>query len=163
MENGFYRISLQNLNKMLAGLGATIEEVWPRRQAQPDPLGAAFRGVPQQLDYFRFHEVYNLSESRKAALFAEHDVPHCLYAINVDDEEKLELAEMLEVGLNRGWSFFSRSLDGQAVHLCLLEPVLRPHVGRLIDIYLDLWLASGLVKTEMMAAVPTQVAHAAAT
>ncbi len=147
MENGFYRISLQNLNKMLAGLGATIEDVWPGRQSKVEsPIEA-----PERLNHFRFREVNSLSGARKAALFSSAAGRlRCLYSANLDGQEKAELAEMIEVGLNRGWSFFCRRDGDRSVHLCLLEPVLAPHLRRLVDVYLDLWLASGLAESEVV-------------
>ncbi len=143
MENGFYRISLYNLSKILSGLGASIEEVWPspKRSAK-----TAKTGEPADLDAFRFNEVFRLSDATKAALFKGCNPPTRLYSINLDSEESLELAELIEVGLQRDWTILSRRSGRHEIHLCLYEATLKDHVKRIIDVYLNLWLASQMAE-----------------
>ncbi len=145
MENGFYRISLYNLSKMLSGLGASIEEVWP------GPKCSQHTGhitEPADLDAFRFNEVFRLSDATKAALFKGSNPPTRLYSINLDLEESRELSELIEVGLRRDWAIFSRRSGRHEIHLCLYAATARDHLRRIIDIYLNLWLASQIAASE---------------
>ncbi len=145
MENGFYRISLLNLNKMLSGLGVGIEEVWPRTQQKP-PREETREGEADP-SYFRFQEIHLLSRAVKSALLRGLDRMEFLFTINVEGRERLDLLESLQSG-NGGkpWTFFPKQVGRTRVCLCLKDPVLPDHVKRLIGIYLDLWLASDLSK-----------------
>lgn len=141
LENGFYRISLLNLNKILTGLDATIEEVWPAQQQK-----AGVDSDPHDLNRFRFQEAVTLSGAKSAALLRGYGFPQCVYSANLDSSEIAELAEMVEVGLTRNWTIFSKNRGDFQVHLCLFQPIVPNHLERLIDIYLEVWMADGLMK-----------------
>ncbi len=140
MENGFYRISLLNLKKILDGLNLRIEDVWP--ESQP---GEMTRSVPdvQKLNFFRFHEIYTLSDSESAALLTGDDLK-LVYHVNLGKRGERELRESMETGLLRDWKIFSKSGLGGSAHLCLKNAQIEAHLRKLISIYMDLWLAAGL-------------------
>lgn len=145
LENGFYRISLLNLNKMLSGLGVAIEDVWPRQQQKWRGEAAQAGGL--DLSYFRFQEIFFLSESQQAALLRGFRGLECLHAIGMSEDEKSDLVETIQAGLKRNWTIFPNRAKGVQVYLCLLQPILPDHVKRLISIYLDLWLAVGMTES----------------
>ncbi len=146
MENGFYRISLLNLNKMLGGLGVAIEDVWPRQQQKPQREEARDQGEVDP-SYFRFQEVHLLSKSACSALLQGTGNLDLIYSIHLDGPRRNQLTEAFRSsGARGGWEFFSRQSEGRRVCLCLLEPKLPDHVKRLIGIYLDLWLAAEFAK-----------------
>ena len=145
MENGFYRISLLNLNKMLGGLGVAIEDVWPRQQQRPRREEAKdLSGVDPS--YFRFQEIHLLSKAKCSALLQGLDRLEFVYSIDLEPSHRPSLTSAIRTGVRRGWEFFHRQNADQRVCLCLLEPKLPDHVKRLIGIYLDLWLAAEFVK-----------------
>ncbi len=145
MENGFYRISLLNLNKMLSGLGVKIEDVWPRQQQKPprEEIQDASEGDPS---YFRFQEIHLLSRAVKSALLRGLERLELVYAINVDGRERMELLTTFDSNHGKTWTLFPKQVGKMRVCLCLKDPVLPDHVKRLIGIYLDLWLAADLSK-----------------
>lgn len=145
MENGFYRISLLNLNKMLSGLGVGIEDVWPRQQ-QKSTREEAAEGNDVDPSYFRFQEIHLLSRAVKSALLRGGERMEVVYAINVDGRERTELLQSSGSKGSKAWTVFPKQVAGTRVRLCLKDPVLPDHVKRLIGIYLDLWLASDLDK-----------------
>ncbi len=145
MENGFYRISLLNLNKMLSGLGVGIEEVWPRTQ-QKGPREEAREVGEADPSFFRFQEIHLLSRAVKSALLRGLERMEFLYSINVDGRGRLDLLESLKSGDGKPWVLFPKQVGKARVCLCLKDPVLPDHVKRLIGIYLDLWLASDISK-----------------
>ncbi len=140
MENGFYRISLLNLKKILDGLNLRIEDVWP--ESQP---AETIRTVPdvQRLNFFRFHEIHALSDSECAALLTGENL-ELVYQINLGKRGERELRESIETGLLRDWKIFSKSSRCGSAHLCLKNAQIEAHLRKLISIYMDLWLAAGL-------------------
>ncbi len=149
MENGFYRISLLNLKKILDGLDVGIAEVWPdstvvEERRQPVLAG---RTVLPARRFFRFQEVFRLSDAKRAALL-EGDVRRLqlIDSINLTRREKRLFLGYFPERLHPSWSVFQKQNEEHRCCLCLQDARVEDYLKRLIDIYLDLWFAEGFAE-----------------
>ncbi|MGH9338524.1 MAG: helix-turn-helix transcriptional regulator [Acidobacteriota bacterium] len=140
LENGFYRITLLNLKKIVDVLGVGIEDVWPAAKAQ--------EGAAQEINAFRFQEILRLSGARRGALLYQSKGLNFIYSSDLSPAERAELKELILSGLRRDWTIFSQNGNGASIHLCLKEGLLADHVKKLAGTYLNIWLATQLSKTE---------------
>lgn len=146
MENGFYRISLLNLKKILDGLEVTIDDVWPeatgaRTTSQPnlaEPVDL------QTQRFFRLQEVFRLSDARRAALLEGNSDLKLAYCINLSEHEQLVFLDYFPQRLHHSWTVFEKQNRDFTCCLCLQDARIDDTLRRLVDIYLDLWLAEKL-------------------
>lgn len=149
LEGGHYRITLQNLQRILAGLGVGIEQVWPTPYAV-EPLAARSSTVgpasvpdTNSLNYFRFHELVTLSEARQAALLIRRTLDiRVVYTLNVDEAERRKLCQSVQAGLAPGWKTYRKGSGDVEIFLCLKDSLLGDRLRRLLTLYMDLWLAT---------------------
>ena len=146
LERGYYRISLQNLHRILQALGVSIDQVWPSGQ----PVGAtpvAFRSVPDAdtLNYFRFREFVGLSNAGQAALlFRKNGAIELVYSFNLSESEEKLLRELTLKGLPQGWKTYRKNSDEVETYLVLKDAFVGDHLKRVLSLYMDLWLATQL-------------------
>jgi transcriptional regulator with XRE-family HTH domain len=140
LESGFYRITVENLFKVVAALEISILDVWPCEtycsQVQEENAGL------RRVQAFRLGEVIRLSEAEGGALFRIHEdsvelvLHHTLSDFLLD-----RLVLYLENGIdyNNG-CWFRIAGNGCELSLFLKANRCPPHVKRLIKDYLALWL-----------------------
>ncbi len=146
MENGFYRISLFNLKKILDGLGVGIADVWPGAASAAAISG---RDLTQEVDldqqrHFRFQEIYRLSDANRAVLLEGRDRLKLAYSLNLSERDRARFLEFFPERLHSSWSVFSKENQGFRCFLCLQNARVEGYLKRLVNIYLGLWLAENL-------------------
>lgn len=143
MENGFYRITLQNLKKILDALEIGIEQVWP---CEENSTGSeTLCGFPNfdTLARLRLFEILNLTGARQAAVVRRDGKGmRLIHAIHLTEGNQIELLESLETGLMRGWRIEGRESGSISVWLCLRGGNTPAYLKSLIETYLKSWLAA---------------------
>ncbi len=151
MENGFYRISLLNLKKILDGLDVSIDDVWPESTsavaAPPKPRLAEQVDMAAQR-FFRLQELYRLSDAKRAALVEGNGTLQLAYSINLSERDKIVFLDYFPHHLHSSWSVFEKENRGFRCCLCLQGALVEDYLKRLVDIYLDLWLAERLTESQ---------------
>lgn len=148
LENGFYRISLSNLQKIMRALELSIHEVWPEPLA-PQPTIDADAGSPSlaAVHYFRFREVCELTQAQSAALiYRNSDDVRVLFSHNLSDAEKADLTRRISNsngnGVGEGWAIHRKTDRKASMAMCLTGTAAEEPLLNLIEVYLDLWLAT---------------------
>jgi transcriptional regulator with XRE-family HTH domain len=140
LESGFYRITLDNLSRILRALEADITEVWP---AEGIAGGAASSfAAARRTQVFRLNEVVGLVDAEGAALFKIQNgkcsvvLHQCLSDFLID-----RLILYLEDG--RDYSsglIFKRERAEQELVLFLKAEHCQSYVRKLIHDYMSIWL-----------------------
>lgn len=142
LEHGHYRITLQNLQKMLEALGIAIDEVWP---ALNQPRPEAWSSVPDAntLNYFRFREFLRMADAEQAALFLRRKgAMKPVYSFNLDQSETQTLQDSVLTGLPQGWKTYRKSSHEVEIYLSIKHAFVGDDLKRLLSLYMDLWLAT---------------------
>lgn len=148
LEGGFYRISLSDLQKIMRALGGSIHDVWP----PPKELfksGSARPMARSMANYFRFQEICSLSEAGKAALLSRQGTRlKWVFESGLDGEQKAELLQALscQSSPGGGWLVYEKSAQGKSICLALHGAEVEGRLGVLLELYLDLWLATQIAR-----------------
>ena len=131
LERGYYRITLQNLHRILQALGGRIDEVWPSGH----PMGAApvaSSSVPDAdtLNYFRFREFVGLSDASQAVLFLrEKETTELVHSFNLSESEEKHLLELVLAGSSKGWKTYRKSSHKVEIYLALKDAFVGDHLN----------------------------------
>lgn len=142
LENGFYRMTLDQLDAVLDALGVTVCDVWPDA-GEKSKLRTEAKGLPREINevnFFRFREIYTLSESQAACLVFEGRLRRILYEIGLTREDRNWV--MGQSPKSTAWTIFTHRRSRRALSLMLKKPALEPYLEKLIEIYLTRWRAS---------------------
>lgn len=135
METGTYRISLDNLFRILGVLEADIDDVWPSETIAGEAL------YLRRIQEFRLSEVIEFCQSRGAALFALVE-GKCLVLLDRNIEEFLleRLALYIEDGIRyREGLWFRRDEEEFSLILFVRAHHCIDFVGTLIEKYMLCW------------------------
>lgn len=143
MENGFYRISLSNLQKIMHALGIGIQEVWPQPLQTMEPRAVSKPDL-NTVNYFRFQEICSLTEARSGALVCRdrQGALQLLYGTNLRDDQMSNIERAIAGGRRRNWLIYEKSTDGIQMYLLLKGAAVEGRLGTIVELYLDLWLAT---------------------
>ena len=148
LEGGFRRISFYNLQKIMQALGGTIHDVWP--QPEEPLMMSPFRSsrLPQ-VNHFRFREICSLTEARGAALLSRRGSSlKLMFESDLEGAERGRLLEALtqQRSPGKGWLVYEKSTRGRTICLALHNAQLEGRLGVLLDLYLDMWLATQIAR-----------------
>lgn len=151
LELGYHRLTLENLQRILSALEVAVQEVWPTTtelsevtvpasRPQPDSKSA---NDPNALNYFRFSEVFRLSEAKGGVLAVrQSDRVEIVYSEGLTDPERKLYQEWRLRDLPQGWKLFKKGSRNVEIYLGLKDAFVEDHVRRILTIYMDLWLAT---------------------
>lgn len=148
LEGGFYRISLSNLQKIMRALGGSIHDVWP--PPKESFKASASRPLAMSMaNYFRFREICSLTEAGKAALLTRRGANlKWMFECGLDGKQKSELLRALSCNRSPGigWRVYEKSAQGKSICLALQGAEVEGRLGVLLELYLDLWLATQIAR-----------------
>ncbi|MEE8586094.1 MAG: hypothetical protein V3T83_14720 [Acidobacteriota bacterium] len=148
LEGGFYRISFYNLQKIMQALGGSIHDVWPQAKESFEESPSR-PSKPPTVNYFRFREFCSLTEARGAALLSRRGSSlKLMFESDLDGAERADLLEALtqKRSPGKGWRVYEKSARGKTICLALHNAQVEGRLGVLLELYLDLWLATQIAR-----------------
>lgn len=141
LENGAYRITLDNLFRILGALDVGIEDVWPIESEGVRVTDEAL--YLKRVQEFRLSEIVSLSGADGCALFAERDGNCSVVASSHLSDTLLDrLALYLGQGTQLGGGlWFQRSYRDTCFHFFLNAESCPDFVQAVIQTYLINWSA----------------------
>jgi transcriptional regulator with XRE-family HTH domain len=159
LETGFYRLNLDNLQKIIDALGVDIVDVWPSRRGNGHVEG---RHAPDrhsdQIHFYRLAEVHSLTGAEASCLFAsnlhtrpsrkrDEEAPQpelrTLFTARLGESERWWLShQLLEGSVAAPWVAYVHRENNWALYLCLKSPTVEPWIEKLIRCYLSTWITA---------------------